>query len=110
MRNTKDRIALQNHKMFVFKKQKKKTTSLGSFLVVQWLRHCASTAGSQGFDPWLVRELRSLMPRDEAKKKRERYKPWKPEAGYIEMKGLYLQLRALAIRTPGEFISLQFST
>ena len=50
------------------------------------------------------------MPRDEAKKKRERYKPWKPEAGYIEMKGLYLQLRALAIRTPGEFISLQFST
>ena len=109
MRNTKDRIALQNHKMFAFKKPKKKT-SLGTFLVVQWLRHCASTAGSQGFDPWLVRELRSLMPRDEAKKKRERYKPWKPEAGYIEMKGLYLQLRALAIRTPGEFISLQFST
>ena len=110
MRNSKDRIALQNHKMFVFKKQKKKkkNTRLGTSLVLQWLRHCASTAGIQGFDPWLVRELRSLMPRDEAKKKR--YKPWKPEAGYIEVKRLYLQLRILAIRTPGEFISLQFRT
>ena len=93
-------------------KRKKKKTSLGTFLVVQWLIHCASTAGSQGFDPWPVRELRSLMPRDEARKKKkgERYKPGKPEAGYIEIKGLYLQLRALAIRTPGEFINLQFNT
>ena len=99
--------------MFDFKKQNKQTsnnnnknTSLGTSLVVQWLRHCASTARSRGFDPWLVRELRSPMPRDEAKKKkRERYKLWKPEAGCIEIKGLYLQLRTLAIRTPGESLA-----